>query len=194
MLPRPGCVASELREQRHDGRRVKIMTEIRHPTIDDATRIGAIHVGAWQWAYRGLMPDDYLDGLDPVTRGETWARRLADGDTCRRQLVAVVDGAVVGFASFGASRDDDADEETGEVMAIYLEPVRVGTGIGRALFSGALDRLRDAGHRRATVWVLDTNERGRRFYEQAGMQLDGATKRDDLRGFAIIELRYGTSL
>jgi GNAT superfamily N-acetyltransferase len=168
--------------------------QVRHPSLGDAARIGAIHVGAWQWAYQGLMPDDFLAELDPVSRGETWARRLADEEVCRQQLVAVTGGRVVGFASFGASRDEDASSMTGEVMAIYLDPAHVGTGVGRVLFSAALDMLRDVGHQRATVWVLDTNVRGRRFYELAGMQLDGATKRDELRGFLINELRYSMPL
>lgn len=168
--------------------------EIRHPTIEDAEQIGAIHVGAWQWAYRGLMPDDFLDGLDPVARGESWARRLVDADTCRRQLVAIIGPAVVGFVSFGHSRDDDAEPGTGEVMALYLEPERLGTGIGRGLFTSSLDKLRDDGHEQATVWVLDTNRRGRRFYEKAGMRLDGATKSDELRGFGVTELRYRMQL
>ncbi|MCW2959825.1 MAG: acetyltransferase [Thermoleophilia bacterium] len=168
--------------------------EIRHPGIADAERIGAIHVGAWQWAYRGLMPDEFLDGLDPVARGETWAGRLADQVSCLGQVVAVSGGEVVGFASFGESRDDDAALHTGEVLAIYLDPAHVGTGVGRELFGAALAKLRDAGNQRATVWVLDTNERGRRFYEMAGMQPDGATKSDEIRGFPISELRYGMPL
>ncbi len=168
--------------------------QIRHPNLDDAERIGVIHVGAWQWAYRGLMPDEFLDGLDPVNRGETWAGRLADGDTCLRQLVAVAGGAVVGFASFGGSRDDDATSETGEVMAIYLDPAHVGRGTGRELFSGALGKLREAGYERVTVWVLDANDRGRRFYEKAGMRPDGATKSDEIRGFPVTKLRYGMPL
>lgn len=164
--------------------------QVRHPTIHDAEGIGAIHVGAWQWAYRGLMPDEFLDGLDPFDRAETWASRLASAETCLRQLVAVVDGGVVGFASIGASRDEDADPATGEVMAIYLDPSHVGTGIGRQLFSGALGKLREAGFKTVTVWVLDTNTRGRAFYEKAGMQLDGSSKRDEIRGFPVTEFRY----
>lgn len=141
-----------------------------------------------------VMPDDFLDALDPVSRGVIWAGRLIDDDACHRHLVAVVDGTVMGFTSFGGSRDDDAEPGTGEVMAVYLEPEHVGTGVGRALFSSALDKLRDDGHDRATVWVLETNDRGRRFYEKAGMQLDGATKSDEVRGFPITEERYGISL
>lgn len=31
---------------------------IREATADDADAIGRVHAAAWQWAYRGLMPDE----------------------------------------------------------------------------------------------------------------------------------------
>lgn len=96
--------------------------------------------------------------------------------------------------SYGASRDDDATPSTGEVMAIYLDQAHVGIGAGRALFTQALVALRDAGHRRVTVWVLDANDRARRFYEAAGMRLDGATMHQNLGGFSVTEVRYDISL
>ena len=36
---------------------------VREATVDDAEAIGSIHVRAWQAIYRGVMPDEYLDGL-----------------------------------------------------------------------------------------------------------------------------------
>ena len=35
---------------------------LRLPGLDDAGVLGEVHVAAWQAAYRGLMPDAYLDG------------------------------------------------------------------------------------------------------------------------------------
>lgn len=53
----------------------------------------------------------------------------------------------------------------------------MGTGAGR-LMTTALDRLRAAGFTDGTPWVLDSNDRGRRMYECAGVAPDGATKDD----------------
>ena len=36
---------------------------IRRAAEADAAEIAAIHIEAWQWAYRGQIPDAYLDGL-----------------------------------------------------------------------------------------------------------------------------------
>jgi hypothetical protein len=41
---------------------------VRPATLADADGIGLVHVGSWQAAYRGKMPQDHLDGLDPARR------------------------------------------------------------------------------------------------------------------------------
>jgi hypothetical protein len=41
---------------------------VRPATLADVTEIAMIHVRSWQAAYRVLMPQDYLDGLDPAAR------------------------------------------------------------------------------------------------------------------------------
>jgi hypothetical protein len=36
---------------------------VRPARPDDALPVAGVHVRSWQAAYRGLLPDDYLDGL-----------------------------------------------------------------------------------------------------------------------------------
>jgi GNAT superfamily N-acetyltransferase len=90
-----------------------------------------------------------------------------------RTWVVEDEDVVVGFAVTGPSQDADADPKTGELYAIYLEPDRVGTGLGRTLFEHAVGDLRDRGFHTATLWVLETNEQARRFYDVAGWKPDG---------------------
>jgi hypothetical protein len=45
---------------------------VRAATLAVASGIGLVHVRSWQSAYRGKMPRDYLDGLDPACRSEAW--------------------------------------------------------------------------------------------------------------------------
>ena len=54
---------------------------------------------AWQHGYRGMMPDDYLDGLRPDDRIEMWRDRLGHDDDLSPVLVAELDGVVAGFAA-----------------------------------------------------------------------------------------------
>jgi GNAT superfamily N-acetyltransferase len=169
---------------------------IRDARPSDAAQLALVHVRSWQEAYRGLVPQAYLDGLDPVQRRPGWERTLDRTDPARGGvLVAEDDARLVGFASYGPSRDDDAGPgPTGEVFAIYLLPEAWGHGTGRQLMDAAVAGLTAAGYERAALWVLDGNARARRFYQAAGWTADGAVKQDDRWGFPLTETRYRRSL
>lgn len=171
--------------------------DIRRATLQDAGRIAEIHVRSWQGGYRGLLPQDYLDGLDPAQRLPFRIRSLEAADWSRGGCLVVAHpgGELAGFADFGATRDSEDDPaRVGEVFAIYLAPSAWGQGLGRALMTAALRHLAAAGYHEATLWVLDTNERARRFYDAAGFAPDGAEKTDYRHGFAIREVRYRRKL
>jgi ribosomal protein S18 acetylase RimI-like enzyme len=166
---------------------------IRPATLADTAGIGLAHARSWRSAYRGKMPQDHLDGLDPAVRAKTWRRIMAETEPSRGGVLAAVaeGGGITGFASFGPSRDRDADpRRTGEVFAIYVDPDAWGTGTGRQLMAGAVAELARLGYTEATLWVLDTNDRARRFYALGGWAEDGASKTDGSRGFDITEVRY----
>jgi GNAT superfamily N-acetyltransferase len=155
-----------------------------------------VHVGTWAGAYRGLLPDAYLDAMDVARWTGGWQRILTgERPPGAATFVAVTDdGGVVGFVDVVPSRDDGAAPDTGEVTSIYVLPSAWGTGAGRRLMTAAVDRLRAAGFRSATLWVLRDNERTRRFYERAGWSPDGAEKDDVVAGATVTEVRYRRDL
>ena len=71
------------------------MTAVRPATVADAPAMGRLHVRAWQAAYRGEMPDDYLDGLRAEDRAAGWERAL--GVERERAAVLVAELARLGF-------------------------------------------------------------------------------------------------
>ncbi|MDQ1304687.1 MAG: hypothetical protein QG671_514 [Actinomycetota bacterium] len=157
---------------------------------DDAS-IAVVHVRTWQDAYRGLMPQNYLDDQRVERRREVWERLIAETDWPRTGVfVAENSDGIVGFAHVGPARDEDAGEDVGEVNAIYVLASAWGTGAGRALLTSAVSTLREARFREATLWVLDGNARARGFYEAAEWAVDGAERAEDLRGFPLREVRY----
>lgn len=162
----------------------------------DAAAVAAVHVASWQGAYRGVLPDDVLDGPEhAVNRLRGWQRLLNEPGPRTVDLVAEDDAdQIVGLFHAGPSRDDDADPDTAEVMMIYASPDAWGTGIGRGLMSTGLDRLRATGFAGVTLWVLRSNDRASRFYERAGFVADGAGKDEDLRGTPVREVRYRRAL
>ena len=48
------------------------MTSVRAATPADAAAIAGVHVRSWQAAYRGIVPDEVLDGLSLPDREQRW--------------------------------------------------------------------------------------------------------------------------
>jgi ribosomal protein S18 acetylase RimI-like enzyme len=165
------------------------VTSIRPATPDDARGITVIHVEAWQAAYRGIVPDDYLDSLSIDARETVWRQILLTGDSST--WVAMESETIVGWISAAGSRDSDAGTSTGEVWAIYVAPARWGTGVGRSLCETAESYLRQQGFSEVTLWVLRDNERAVRFYRSNGFVVDsGHTKTLERGGKTLFEARF----
>lgn len=163
---------------------------VRPATIDEAFAIAVVHVRSWQAAYPGLVPQDYLDNLRAEDRAEAWERAVGP-ERWPAVLVADDGGRLAGFVCIGPCRDDDLDSESvGEVQAIYLDPDDFGTGVGDALMAGALSELAGAGFTEASLWVLSTNERAKRFYRRLGWTPDGVDKVHDWIDFTAVDHRY----
>lgn len=159
-------------------------------TVADTDAVGEVHVRAWQAAYRGAMPDDFLDGLRPDDRAAMWRRWILDESPGQRDVVEV-DGRVVGFATFGAETDGDEEPPRGELYAINLHPDYWRQGLGRQLIGHVTDELVRLGFRRAVLWVEATNDRARRFYESEGWSYDpGSDRVDTALGATVDEVRY----
>ncbi len=165
--------------------------QVRAAGPSDARALAVVHVETWRTAYRGLLPDRVLDSLDLDAREARWREVLAQGGTA---TVAEQDAALVGFCSYGPSGDEDAGTAVGELLAIYVMPTSWGSGVGRQLHDVALRVLAGNGMTEATLWVLDGNERARRFYEQRGWTLDGRSKTEELGDVAVLEVRYRVDL
>lgn len=153
--------------------------ELRDARRGDEPAVADIHVRAWQEAYRGLIPDEFLDALDPEDRARTYTFEAGDPDG-PTTVLAVQTGEdcgeiILGFVTFGRSRDADAPDH-GEILALYVDPDRYEGGVGRMLMAAARRRLWEAGFVDALLWVLEGNDRAVRFYAGEGWTADGATR------------------
>ena len=157
--------------------------EISKAAIEDARALAEVHVRSWRWAYRGLLPQGVLDDLDVEAREQMWRDAIADAR--RRVWAARENGDVVGLCAAGPARDDD---HTGEVYAIYLDENAVGRGDGKRMLDVALADLRRR-FNRVVLWVLESNERARAFYEKNGFIADGE-RIEIVDGIELKELRY----
>jgi GNAT superfamily N-acetyltransferase len=165
---------------------------VRDATEDDAAAVAAVHVRAWQVAYRGLLPDAGLDALRAEDRASRYSFGSAGPDS-PDTLLAVEDGAVRGFASVGPAHETDA-EAAGELAALYVDPPHWGTGIGRLLMAHAYGRLRERGFEQAILWMLAGNERAERFYRADGWEPDGVSGQRQMWDIEVDVVRYRRAL
>ncbi|QUR67621.1 GNAT family N-acetyltransferase [Mycobacterium spongiae] len=164
------------------------MPEVRAAVPDDAVAVARVHVRSWQAAFRGLIAQDYLDNLDP----ELWAAGYTFGRMGLRlpSTIVAVDGSqICGLATTGLCRDKDL-ANFGELMAIYVDPEYLHTGVGRLLIATARQRLGQLGVRGAVLWVLDGNVRARQFYERDAWRCDGTRRARVIGPTPVAEVRY----
>jgi ribosomal protein S18 acetylase RimI-like enzyme len=161
---------------------------VRPASPDDAAAVAGVHVRSWQGAYRGLLPDEYLDGLRPDDRVSHYTFGATDLST-PATAVAVEDGDICGFVTTGPCRDAD-ETRTGEVLALYVDPRAWGAGVGARLMAEARAHLGHQGFTEALLWVLVGNDRAQRFYRIDGWQPDGGRRSDEVWGVVVDEVRF----
>ncbi len=91
------------------------------------------------------------------------------------------DNNIVGFASAGPTRDEDAPTEW-ELYAINVLAAHHGTGVADELMSASI------AERPATLWVVTDNARAQGFYRRYGFTAEGATKLHDGTGTAEMRM------
>ena len=167
------------------------MTEnftIRKAEKSDALEFAACHISAWQSAYRGIIPDEFLAKLP-----DSLERRIEQflewfNSPNAFYYVPAYNGKIIGKLVLWDSRDEDKPN-TGEIGGIYLLEEYWNRGFGRQMMNFALNKLGTMGYKEIFLWVLEENTRARQFYEKCGFATDGAKKEITI-GKPLVEIRY----
>lgn len=143
-----------------------MLVRIRPADAADLPAVSRVHATTWRAAYAGVVPDSYLADLSPDVSLARRRQRYPDYPVLPHgeELVAEVDGGVVGFVSVGRVRDDGMPAGTGEVWALYVLPEHQGGGVGSALLAAGIARLRALGFGTVVLWVLTLNASARAYY------------------------------
>lgn len=150
---------------------------------DDRLAVSRIYEKSWKYAYRGIVPQSYLDSI-PAGR---WAAGLDRAGW--QSLLLIENGELAGVACVCASRWPDWPG-FGEIVTLYLLPEYMGKGYGGPLLARAVRELERQGFRNILLWVLEENHRARRFYEKHGFTPGGASMEDGFGGKPLKELLY----
>ena len=144
---------------------------IRRAAPGDAVALAQLQVRTLWATYGPYVEHDKIAAVLPRLE-PGWRERLAPRADGLEVWVSEQDGVIDGWVTVGPSRDPDARPGDGELHAIYVEPERIGTGLGRALLARAEERLDATDHPAATLWTLTPNTQARAFYERHGWTED----------------------
>ncbi len=164
---------------------------VRRAVRADARRIAEINVAAWQAAYDGQMPADFLRSLGVEAREIAWRSMLeSDVDDRAPAWVAVAGNEVIGYLASGPARNEAVSTSDAEVYAIYVHPQNWRSGAGRRLMATAIDEWTARGAASLILWVLEANAAASSFYDSQGWRPDGGRQEIHLGGCAVVEVRY----
>jgi len=161
--------------------------EVRKATIDDVHDISRIHALSWKSAYKGIVPQAYLDEL----KENFWVPAFTEWIKNNVLTVQEVldNGNAVGCVAYGKSRDNNKPD-WGEIVSIYLLPQYFGKGFGNRLMETALSDLKRTGYKYIYLWVLKDNHRARCFYEKKHFKCSNEECTCEIMEVKLTEVRY----
>lgn len=158
--------------------------EIRYiNSYDDRNLISKIYEDSWKFAYRGIIPQKYLD---EIPKGH-WNKSFDISGW--KSVVCILNGTYIGTSSFSKSRFDKYPD-SGEIISIYFLPKYMRNGYGNKLLDFVINELKKQEFKEVFLWVLEGNIGARQFYENYGFEFDGDYIDDNIGGKELKEVRY----
>jgi GNAT superfamily N-acetyltransferase len=148
----------------------------RTATAADADRVALLHAHSWQSAYRGIMPDYYLDHEVEMERTVTWRHRFGEDRPDRIVILAEEAGELVGFVCVVLAEDPVYGAL---IDNLHARPDQKGRGLGRQLMTLAARWVREQdAHSPIFLWVFEENHAARGFYDRMGGTVAERTEHD----------------
>lgn len=166
--------------------------QLRRATVADAEALAAIRIEGWRTAYRGMIPDSYLDEMSLDENLLHWRAILQALPAKQDSLcvyVAVTDEEVVGFVSAMKLSEAKLNKDA-EINAIYIRPQYQRCGIGKRMLHKAARSLKEMGCHSCVIWVIEGNHPARHFYEEMGGTVLH-TQEFNWDGLDLVEVGYG---
>ena len=137
---------------------------VRRAADGDQAALRALRIGALTES-----PDAFGSTLDrELARTDAdWQRWFAPGSVA---FIATGAGADVGLV---AGAHDSADPAVVQLMAMWVDPERRGSGAADALVAALLAWAAAEGAREVRLQVVENNQRARSFYQRQGFRPTG---------------------
>lgn len=156
---------------------------IRGTTESDLGEVNALYVAAWKLGYKGLLPQDFLDGLG----SERWCGKI---DFLEDGSFVILDGQHIAAHVHARPAAEENMNGWGEIHTMYALPQFWGKGCAGELFDYAVNWLHERGFDKIYLYVLRGNERAARFYRKHGFVPTDDTLDCEIGGAVVTDIRY----
>jgi hypothetical protein len=85
--------------------------ELRRATSTNALGVARVHIDTWRSAYRGMVPQEYLDSLSVERRARTYTFDAVEPHS-HLTWIALDHGAVVGFMRLRGGAQTDTSRSS----------------------------------------------------------------------------------
>lgn len=142
----------------------KIMAIVK-AKVEDANGLADIAVKAWQYAYKGIIDQNYLDNMSIEKAVKSFRETVSNKDNKQIRIVYKSEDKVIGFA-FGGLYNNKAN-----LKGFYILPENHGEGIGKQLFIRFIEEVIKKGVNKMEVGVLSDNKLSKGIYVHFGGKL-----------------------
>ncbi|HLS62263.1 MAG TPA: GNAT family N-acetyltransferase [Ruania sp.] len=165
---------------------------VRPSLPEDAPLLGQIQVAAWRAALTEVLPAEVLTGLEAERFAEAWRSAIDSPPSAKHRMLTACDGAeVVGFAALAPAPQT---QETGEIVALEVDPDHARAGHGSRLLAACTDILRATAASHVRAWAIDGDHARADFLSASGMEPLGIRRVLDVAGSRVHELAWSAVL
>lgn len=146
-------------------------------TENNAADFGGVIYRSWGETYRGLIPDEILDGRST----DRWTERAKINP--EGKFIAYVGNEAAGVVGIlRQARDFCTHADSGEIVSLYVLKKFQRRGVGRALLEMAARQIGGD----ITLFVLKGNDNAAAFYKKMGFEFTGHDLEEG--GFTELEM------
>lgn len=145
------------------------MTIVIRPLAQaDAPAVAALHIETWRDTYRGLMPDEKLDGLSVEVFTERWNKSLQQPNPHENLLTlgAFRNDVLLGFAGAGRPREDWGYQS--ELWAVNIPKRFQKAGVGKLLVKHCVEYCLSLAAKNMYLYCMMGNKNAEQFYQYLG--------------------------
>ena len=154
---------------------MRITPQIRPATVTDAAMLAELAARTFYDAFADTnTPQNMKAYMSKAFTVEQLTVEL--GDPLAKTLIAEVEGVAAGYAKLlpGAVPAGITDQNSIELVRLYVDKNFHGSGVGNDLMQACLDEARSLGHRSIYLGVWEHNHRAQSFYFRWNFRVVGS--------------------